>query len=64
MVRPRVEERKDAWVAESFKAGIEIVVYRDARILVVIEARASQTCIVEFEAQRANQVQSDARIGA
>jgi hypothetical protein len=52
MVRPRVG-----------KAGVEVVMHRDARIFVVIQAGASQACVVKRKAQGADQVKSGACVG-
>lgn len=57
-------ERKEARLANALQATVQIGVTLERRVLVVIQARAAQTLVVQLEAQRLNQVQATAGVGA
>lgn len=51
-------------LADARQATVEIGVAFERRVLVIIQARPSQTLVVEFETQRLDQMQAAASVGA
>jgi len=57
-------ERKQAGMTKAFQASIEISVSLEWCVLVIIQASPAQTLVIQFEAQRLDQVQAATGISA
>ncbi len=57
-------EGEQARVAEALEAAVEIGVSLERRVLVIIQPGAAQPLVIQLKAQRLDQVQAAAGIGA
>lgn len=57
-------EGEQAWLAEAFQAAGQVGVALEGGILVVVQPGAAQALVVQFEADRLDQVQVTAAVGA
>ena len=57
-------EGKQARVTEAFETAVEVGVSLERRILVIIKPGAAQPLVIQFEAQRLDQMQAATGIGA
>ncbi len=57
-------EGKQPWIAQAFQASGQALVALERGILVVVQPRAPQALVIQFEADGLDQVQVAAAVGA